>query len=80
MVKQSKHIEKAFACRVYGAPFVLIDRAVIAKTLIGIKKRIVKEQNFMNRSVDETFIAKKKENLRKLRIIRDEMKALEKQL
>jgi hypothetical protein len=80
MVKQSKPIQKPFACRVYGAPIRVIDPSSIALAVAGIGRRIQKEANSMYRSVEEDFIEKKKDNIARLRIIRRELKQLQKQL
>jgi hypothetical protein len=80
MVKQIEPIEKSFACRVYGAPVMLIPTSSLDRTIVGIKRRIVREENKLHRSVDDDFIAKTKENIRRLRIIRNEMKELRNQL
>jgi hypothetical protein len=71
---------KNFGCRVYGAPLALIDPQAISSCIFGIKKRIRKELDAKRASDDKKFIEKKNENVRRLRIIRDELKELKKKL
>lgn len=48
----------------------------------GVQKRLRKEENLLHAAAPEEkeFISNRKENIRRLRIIRDELKKLEKEL
>lgn len=63
-------------------PVLLIKSDVLARTKVGIKKQLKKEENRLNEAdpEDREYVAKRKDNIRRLRIIRDELKKLEKQL
>lgn len=70
-----------FAKRV-EAPVMLIRTETLVSCRLGVQKRLRKESNLLHAAAPEEkeFIAHKKENIRRLRIIRDELKKLEKQL
>ena len=70
-----------FAKRV-DAPVMLIRTETLVSCRLGVQKRLRREKNLMNAACPEEkeFIAHKKENIRRLRIIRDELKKLEKEL
>lgn len=48
----------------------------------GVQKRLKREENLLHAASPEEreYVAKRKANIHRLRIIRDELKALEKQL
>lgn len=72
---------KNFATRVQ-MPVMFIRMETLTSCRKGVVKRIRKEQNLLYAALPEQkeYIRKRKENIHRLRIIRDELKKLEKQL
>lgn len=71
----------AFGKRV-EMPVVFVRVETLVSCRRGVQKRLRKEENLMYAALPEQkeYIRKRKENIRRLRIIRDELKKLEKQL
>lgn len=71
----------AFGKRV-DMPVVFVRVETLVSCRRGVQKRLRKEENLMYAALPEQkeYIRKRKENIRRLRIIRDELKKLEKQL
>ena len=69
-----------FGKQVDPLPIMLISVESISHARKGIKRRINRERNWMYLSDDPDYIKKRKDNIARLQIIRNELKKLEKQL
>lgn len=67
------------AVKVEASP-TLIPIPKLVQCRKGIEKRIRREQNWLDQSDDPDYIRKRRDNIRRLRIIKKELRALEKQL
>ena len=75
-------LTEPFGARVNGLHVTFIRTDILVTCRKGVQKRLRKELNLLNAATPEErqYIAKRKDNIRRLRIIRDELKRLEKQL
>lgn len=71
----------AFAQKV-DMPVMFIRTETLVACRKGVQKRLRKESNLLYAAPpkEKEYVAKRKENIHRLRIIRDELKKLEKQL
>lgn len=64
----------AFSQQVYGLQIVLVEPKIINDAIAGVRKRISRERNHWNRSVDEEFRQMKQEKIDKLIAIKKQLK------
>jgi hypothetical protein len=63
-------------------PVVLISTETLVQCRKGVQKRLRREENWLHAAAPEEkeYIEKRKENIHRLRIIRNELKKLEREL
>jgi hypothetical protein len=72
---------KNFATRV-NLPVIFIRTETLVSCRLGVDKRLRKEMNLLYAAAPEQkeYVKRRRENIRRLRIIRKELKQLEKQM
>lgn len=77
---ESEIKQTPFIRRVDGLPVVFPQIEVIKKSIMGVSRQIEREKQIRFHSVEPEVIAKKKDNIKKLRAIRKQLKELTKTL